>query len=834
MIHDAAAKESAKPWPAVCFATLFWGPLFAKHFADLLVASLLAPGNIPGLRNKAGSRFLVCTTPEDFAALSEHPNVKRLRALIEIEHVLFPESVPGEDKMKRMSRGHASLAARSFALGATTVFLSPDVVVSDGTVRFVEGKLREGYAVVLAGAVRFAEEGFVDELVRRRFLVPGEPAILPARALLEIGLRHLHSETLRFDFDCRDFAIAPSAVCWRVPGRSGIVMHCFSWAILAFDYAKLPSHNPRALENWTIDGDYVHGNFGSDLSRIHVVDDSDDCMLISFTSEAELTFLPFPERRIAENRYLFGLLKLWFVRKFYASADIDPQKRLTFAIPLKWHADGTDGSAWRATLARGRRFARAVERRGTLMAWFDSFMNALWELELSSTYSQKRRYRESWTRVLLHFIVISPFFLFLGRMEVTRNRTLFVAASTLHRALRRALAAFGAMPRAREKFLSHLAGRRFPFDGASAHVVHAGLAEGRWYWEVVLAGPAGLAAPAEFRVGAEGRTRRTASFWSGPDFLVPVAGDRPPMDAAVTNDGAATPTHRVVRVAIDGAGRKMWVGTESGWIGDGDPSSGSAPTLDLAGEAFDPKVAASGGPAGWECGWSTDPKDWTFRPPAGFLSLPRPPVPSVERPSNSVLAINRKKFVIDTKGPIDSRLAQNYLPLGASISIRLDKPLGEGRWYWEVETDELRADELLKLRSITLGLSTRNSAWWLRLGSEQGDCAWRGDGYLGTGGTWVAWHAVAPSGKRTLRVAVDTGIGAVWFGDTSGWLGNGDPAARRSPALTGIRADAYPAFGIENTPHGIAPLRLKLRADELVLDPPAGYLPLFGARTRSS
>src|SRR5437868_15435617 len=65
------------------FVDSFWGQEFRRHFLRLCVASLLSPGNLPALTGTRASRFLICTTLEDWAAISADPIFRLLASYTE-------------------------------------------------------------------------------------------------------------------------------------------------------------------------------------------------------------------------------------------------------------------------------------------------------------------------------------------------------------------------------------------------------------------------------------------------------------------------------------------------------------------------------------------------------------------------------------------------------------------------------------------------------------------------------------------------------------------------------------------------------------------------------
>ena len=129
-----------------------------------------------------------------------------------------------------------------------------------------------------------------------------------------------------------------------------MVLHCFSWAPLVINYGALEEHSDEVFDNWTIDGDYVHANFGDDLSRYFVVEDSDDIALVSFTKARDSAPPIYPF-------WLFRLpgignrLKALNLQRYWNNAATDPLKKKIFSTAVHWHAD-EPGNRYRAVANR--------------------------------------------------------------------------------------------------------------------------------------------------------------------------------------------------------------------------------------------------------------------------------------------------------------------------------------------------------------------------------------------------------------------------------------------------------------------------------------------------
>ncbi len=347
------------------FAAIFWGPVYRDYFTDLLLASLLSPSNLPALDPRRGNKFLIATPRSDWDAIQEHPMFRLLRAYAEPEWLdleVSPDDHQMDRKMRAMSRGHRLVASRAFEDRAVGVFVTPDLILSDGSVAAMKRLVEVGKKIVLAVAIRYQHEPIVAELERVGYLKPGQPLAIGSRDLMRIALRYLHSETLRYEYDAPWFAVSPVSVYWQVPRGNGMIIHSFSWAPLVVDYGALDHHDTKTFDHWTLDGDYIYRNFPSPAD-VHVVTDSDEITLVSFTKESDLHFELRPYLA-GRARWVTDWYKARLIRALKDSSVMDPLKRHIFATPVYLHA-GEISPAWPQTRIQAARIiARAYGPHG--------------------------------------------------------------------------------------------------------------------------------------------------------------------------------------------------------------------------------------------------------------------------------------------------------------------------------------------------------------------------------------------------------------------------------------------------------------------------------------
>ncbi len=336
------------------FVIVLWGERFRDYFLEFCLASLLAEGNVPSLKTKIRSKLVLATTRADWDAMSGTEIFRIASKYLDPFFIEIEPCPPEKSGCEHMGTGHKPACELAYLERAYTVHLTPDCVLSAGTVLRLQELASKGVEVVLAAALRFGEEPFMHDLSNAGLLGDGwrqhsgEALKLSGRNLVHAAVNGMHSETLTYEWEAPWFSTYPSAAWWKVPGDEGIIVHSFSWAPLLLDYAIVIKHDTSMLDYWTIDGDYVNRNFGLS-DAVYVVQDSDE---IFHASWAPLDDRP---RELVANPFTgsawFGrLAKGALFRHAYMLESIDLLKRSLFLIPVRWHI-GPVGEKWKATEA---------------------------------------------------------------------------------------------------------------------------------------------------------------------------------------------------------------------------------------------------------------------------------------------------------------------------------------------------------------------------------------------------------------------------------------------------------------------------------------------------
>ncbi len=337
---DASAGASRLDRPFY-FIVSFWGEEYRRLFTTLCLPSLLAPGNIPALVNKADARFVMACTRTDWDALQGSPLMGLLRRHIEPVFVEIPDPQPGDDKFRIMTHSHRIAADMAIAAKAYGSYLCPDGMLSDGSVATLQRMVAEGAKVVLGSALRHVQETFLPALAAHPGVRPNEPIALTPRDLMRLSLAHLHPQAVVRDWDAERFSITPGFCLWRAPRSDDIILHNTRWAPLVLSYGELAVHeaqsNYAGSDHIAVDDDYVYRNFGDD-EMIRVIDDSDLLTYVSVT----------PREISGDEPTTHGVRRKRICLRVNAFSGImDPLQWRLFRVHVRLHA-GDITPAWRA------------------------------------------------------------------------------------------------------------------------------------------------------------------------------------------------------------------------------------------------------------------------------------------------------------------------------------------------------------------------------------------------------------------------------------------------------------------------------------------------------
>jgi hypothetical protein len=316
--------------------TPVWGEDYASLFIEAALPTQLAPGNLPGMQARSASIYQIYTTATDEARIRQSSAFQRLSELMETQFIrIDPAAWSKHDLMSDCYRQASEHATRA---DSGIIFLTPDMIMSDGALMRLEVHDRSGKTAVMIVGLRLNSEDTLPFLHAKTD--SAHAVTLSSRQLMAHALGHLHRITYDHIWnDGRSGGLLPSHLFWQVQGQ-GLLGHCFHLMPMMV--------RPESRNIWfssTIDDDYLLSAC-PDTTRHHIVSDSDEFLICELT-EASRSIGAYPRDGIS------------VVRKFaeLVTNDVHCEHVKT---PIRLYADMSNEAAWQKVEAESDAIVRDV------------------------------------------------------------------------------------------------------------------------------------------------------------------------------------------------------------------------------------------------------------------------------------------------------------------------------------------------------------------------------------------------------------------------------------------------------------------------------------------
>lgn len=270
----------------LCFSVVLWGKPFVELFTRYVLPSHLAAHNIPALTLNHMSEYVIVTTQADMEALARAPAIARLASYMPVRYIVGSfgaADIASPIKYTWLTEAHTHLLGYARERDAGLLFLTPDTLLSDGSLARIEAGIRAGQrAVVVTGLMvdhtRFlpALDDYLTGAGRSGEVARGSLSA-EARPLMRLATRTYHHIVDAYRVDSTTFNHFPSFIYWRL-GERGMLVRAFHLHPI-FVYPEdwdTPIYTDKFQ---TIDQTYVTRAV-RDVSRIDLPTDSDEFLLL--------------------------------------------------------------------------------------------------------------------------------------------------------------------------------------------------------------------------------------------------------------------------------------------------------------------------------------------------------------------------------------------------------------------------------------------------------------------------------------------------------------------------------------------------------------------------
>ena len=321
------------------FITPVWGEAYVERFVKISLPSQLSSGNL-GSVPADRALYLIYTRREDVGAIRNSVAFKRLKAMMPVS-IRSLDDLPRPDLQSNPHELQTAAYMRGIAAGdgkqAAFVFLTPDILIGEGSFRNMVNLTEQGKRVILVAGIRMTSDGAVACIARHagadRGVVP-----IPPRALVRSCMDSPHPLT-KGHIVSDDTVLAAQHFYWRVGEHDLLVRGFHIHPILVW-----PREAEAAIRN-TLDDEYV-SRACPDRTDWHTVTDSDEMCVIEFSDRnhkvSMLTPRPMTDCEIVS----------------FIADGTTPDHRVHLLERIRFHTNGLDPAKWEPVQSRSDAFVQ--------------------------------------------------------------------------------------------------------------------------------------------------------------------------------------------------------------------------------------------------------------------------------------------------------------------------------------------------------------------------------------------------------------------------------------------------------------------------------------------
>jgi len=355
-VNELVQLEGLRPF---YFVMVVWGEQYRNYFLEYCLPALLAPKNIPAVSKVRTVKYLIATTTEDWSCMQQTTIFRELKRYVNPTFIQLPLWPADRPYWMQNILGHKLCCDLIFNEKGYRIFTSPDAIYSNGSIARLHELALGSVDVVMKLTVPLTQKEDFFASLKQVNVLPmtsardtGKPIICSGRQLASAAIRSMHSMSAVNEWQAPYFCGYASTPWWRVEDCENAIITCgVRWDVLLLDYAAVNSQESSLLEERGWDGDYIMRTFG-DLESFHLVRDSDELMLVSWSSE------PAVDMR---RRQIWGEVgKGVGFRASYYSNSLNSLHRQLLFFPTRIHSGTVDDKKWHNVEAQALR---------TLLTW---------------------------------------------------------------------------------------------------------------------------------------------------------------------------------------------------------------------------------------------------------------------------------------------------------------------------------------------------------------------------------------------------------------------------------------------------------------------------------
>ena len=274
--------------PRFFFLMPVWGETFVNYLLTFALPTLLAPGNLPWLPNRAQSQFIFLTTEEDEARIRASHLFGILDSLVPIKFIDLT-FYKGSRQEKFNQLGHALKLGSQEALGkGYCFFFHPDGLYSDGMLKYLYGLAKSGKKACVSHGPVVIQETVVPYLREHGLYRFDEVNPMPSRTIAQTLLDNLHPDMAIHCMDNPHYPQVPYMGFWLLPDNAGALFQFVSlhpWMVDLSELTEIADFN-------AIDHNFIRSHPFIWYDEVHVETDSDNFLVIGIKPRDEMNAQP--------------------------------------------------------------------------------------------------------------------------------------------------------------------------------------------------------------------------------------------------------------------------------------------------------------------------------------------------------------------------------------------------------------------------------------------------------------------------------------------------------------------------------------------------------------
>lgn len=303
----------------VCVVAV-WGEEYTRLLLEIALPSQLAPNNLPALTWPC--IYQIYTTSKDALYIRNSTVFSELERIVPVEIHLIEDL--NKNPYQLMSACHKRAICYANSIDAAIIFLTPDCIISDGSLANLQRLANQHIRVVSTVGLRIKKEAVVSLVETRYKSIDQQFIQIASQELMGIALENLQSITQKHIWQGSEEMI-PNNLFWLIQGE-GLLGRCFHLHPLMVYPRKMGTNFLS-----TIDYDYPLSACPN-IQEHYIVSDSDEILICELTTEKRVM-------RGVLNGSLRELIR-------FAELQTNRNHRKNAATCIKLHTNHVTPSKW--------------------------------------------------------------------------------------------------------------------------------------------------------------------------------------------------------------------------------------------------------------------------------------------------------------------------------------------------------------------------------------------------------------------------------------------------------------------------------------------------------